>query len=183
MVNRLFLLTLLLLALLTGTLLAHEGREVGDYELTFGWRNEPAYVGFPNGPEVFISFHSDEHGHGDSHGDHSDDEDKLAELEVALQVEVTFGPAARIIDLRPAWGEAGHFIADLIPTRPGDYTFRVFGTIGDVEVDETFSSADGEFSSVEPVDAIQFPEPDPTLAELLARIEALEAEIAALKGE
>lgn len=182
MAKRFFLLTVLLLAFLTGALLAHEGREVGEYELSFGWRNEPAYVGFPNGPQVFISLHSREHDESES-ADHHDDENPLAEIEVALQVEVTFGPASRILDLRPAYGEVGHFIADLTPTRPGDYTFRVFGTIGDVEVNETFSSADGEFSSVEPVDAIQFPEPDPTLAELLARIEALEAEIAALKGE
>ncbi len=183
MAKRFFFIIVLLLALFTGTLLAHEGREVGEYELAFGWRNEPAYVGFPNGPEVFISFHSDEHGQEHSSDDAHSDEDKLAELEVALQAEVTFGPATRTLELRPAWGEPGHFIADMIPTRPGDYTFRVFGTIGETAVDETFSSADGQFSSVEPVDAIQFPEPDPTLAELLARIEALEAEIAALKGE
>lgn len=182
MMQRLFFIVLVLVTLLTGTLLAHEGREVGEYELAFGWRNEPAYVGFPNGPEVFISLHSDDHEHGSDDAEHGH-EDALAELAVALQVEVTFGPATRTLDLRPAFGEPGHFIADMIPTRPGDYTFRVFGTIGETEIDEVFSSADGQFSSVEPVQAVQFPEPDATIAELLARIEALEAEIAALKAE
>lgn len=180
--KRLFFVIILLLALFAGTLLAHEGREVGDYSLSFGWRSEPAYVGFPNGPEIFITMGG--HGHDSEEAEESDHhEDEFAELEVSLQAEVTFGPATRILDLRPAYGETGHYIADMIPTRAGDYTFRIFGTIGDVEVNETFSSADGQFSSVEPVQAIQFPEPDLSIAELLARIEALEAQIAELQGE
>lgn len=152
-----------------GLVSAHEGREVGEYELVFGWRVEPALTGYLNGPEVFIRHH--------------EDGSPIESVDVSLQVEVTFGPASRTLELRPAFGEAGHYIADLIPTRPGDYTFRVFGAIGDMTVDETFSSADGEFSSVEPAQDIMFPEPDPLIRDLLARIEALEAELATLKGE
>lgn len=180
--RRLLFVMILLLALLAGTLMAHEGREVGDYELAFGWRNEPAYAGFPNGPEVYITHHADHEEGEHSHDDAQHDEEAEA-MDVSLQVEVTFGPASRILDLRPAYGEVGHYIADMIPTRPGDYTFRVFGTINGVEVDEIFSSADGQFSSVEPVQDVQFPEPDPNMADLLARIEALEAQIAAMQGE
>jgi hypothetical protein len=39
--------------------LAHEGREVGEYELHFGWQVEPAYVGVYNGPEIFIHMPSE----------------------------------------------------------------------------------------------------------------------------
>ena len=171
---------LLLLALVFGTVMAHEGRELGEYELVFGWRNEPALVGYPNGPELFIRLHEaeeTEHTEGEEH------EDPIADLEVSLQVEVTFGPATRTLELRPAFGETGHYIADLIPTRPGDYSFRVFGMIGDVEVDEVFSSADGSFSSVEPASDITFPDEVPSFVELLERIAELEAQIEALQGE
>lgn len=180
-----FAITLTLAGLLLAPALAHEGREVGEWALTFGWRVEPAIAGYPNGPEVSISAHDE---HSEDEGGHGkvlthDEDTPLAELEVSLEVEVTFGPASRTLPLRPAFGEVGHFIADLIPTRPGDYTFRVFGTIGDLAIDETFSSADGQFSSVEPASDYQFPEPDPTVAELLARIAELEARIAELTGE
>jgi hypothetical protein len=40
---------------------------------------------------------------------------------------------------------------------PGDYTFRIFGTIEGTEIDETFSAADGQFSSINPIEDIQFP--------------------------
>ena len=168
-----------LLALAVGLVSAHEGREVGGYQLVFGWRNEPALVGYPNGPEVIISLHHEE---GDEHDEADHEEVDFSAMDINLQVEVTFGPATRTIDLRPQFGEPGHYIADLIPTRPGDYSFRVFGNIGDTEIDTVFTSADGQFGTVEPAGDIQFPEPDPTVAELLARIEALETLIAEMQG-
>lgn len=164
--------------------LAHEGREVEGYNLVFGWRNEPALVGYPNGPELFISLH--EHEDEDTDHDHNTEEDEhqdlMAEIDVSLQVEVTFGPATRILELRPAFGETGHYIADLIPTRPGDYSFRVFGSIGDAEIDEIFTSADGSFSSVEPASDITFPDEVSSIVQLLERLDALEARIAELEG-
>lgn len=160
-------------SLLSVTVFAHEGREVGEYELNFGWRNEPAFAGLFNGPEVYINLH---------HA--SEDAEFPADVEVSLQAEVMFGSETKKLMLEPAWGETGHFIADLIPTLPGDYTFRVFGTIGDVEVDEMFSSADGEFSTVEPASDIMFPAAGAVdTAALLARIEALEARLAALENQ
>ncbi len=173
---------------------AHEHRHVGPYEITFGWRVEPAFAGQSNGPEVFVMLvgekegeHSHEGESGDAHEHseemHSDESEAQPVTDAELQVEVSFGPQSMTVPLRPAWGEPGRYIADITPTLPGDYTFRVFGTIGDVEIDEVFSSADGQFSTVEPATDVQFPLPQPDLFDLLARIEALEAEIAALKGE
>lgn len=148
--------------------LAHEGREVGEYAITFGWRVEPAYTGLFNGPEFSVTTHGAEHeeaeatpeaGHEDTGGDDHHDEASTAVegLEETLQIEVSYGGQTKLLRLRAVWGEPGNYTADLIPTQPGDYTFRIFGTIGDTEVDETFSSTDGEFSSVEPVEDIQFP--------------------------
>lgn len=163
---------ILVFSALSVTVFAHEGREVGDYEIHFGWRNEPAYAGLFNGPEVYISLH-----------DAAEDEAFPADVEVALQAEVTFGPETIIVTFEPAWGETGHYIADLIPTLPGDYAFRVFGTIGDTEVNETFDSADGGFSPIQPSTDIMFPAAGSTdVAALLARIEALEARVTELEG-
>jgi len=78
-------------------------------------------------------------------------------LNKTIQPEVIFGPAARTFKLRPVFDEPGRYTADLIPVRLGDYTFRVFGTIECFEVDETFSASDGQFSSVAPIEDIQFP--------------------------
>lgn len=166
-------------ALMIGPVLAHEGREVGDYEIYFGWRNEPAFAGQLNGPEVYIGLH---------HGDEvSDPQAVLEALEIDLQAEITFGPENVTVALEPAFpyyaDESLNLVADIIPTLPGDYVFRIFGTIGDVEVDETFDSADGEFSSVEPSSDIQFPAAGAAdLDALLVRIAELEARLSALEA-
>lgn len=166
------LLLLLMLGLSIVPALAHEGREVGDYNIVFGWRVEPAYTGLLNGPEITITrlsgdHHEEEAEHGDEHAEaehsgnemdhHAEENAAVTGLEETLQIEVSFGPATRVLNLRAVWGEPGSYTADLMPMMPGDYTFRLFGTIEGVEVEETFSSIDGEFSSVEPIEDIQFP--------------------------
>ena len=165
------LVALVCLALLVAnsTVFAHEGREVGDYEITVGWRNEPAYVGLPNGPEVHIGVEGAEEG-----------TDPLRTVDVSLQVEIIFGPASKIVRLQRDFTNPGSFIADVIPTRPGDYTFRVFGTIGDLEIDETFSASEGAFDTIEPATDITFPDEMPSMLELMNRIVALEARLSEL---
>ena len=104
---------------------------------------------------------------------------------VSLSAEISFGDQIMLLALEPVFGETGNYVADVIPTLPGDYSFRVFGTIGDTEVDEVFTSADGEFSSVEPATDILFPavpsDTETLIAALEARIAALEEQIAALQ--
>lgn len=165
---RILALCLLLVFSFAVSVSAHEHREVGEYSITFGWRNEPAYAGQMNGPEVSLSLH-------DAH-----DEPFPGDIEVDLQAEVSFGDQIMLLTFEPAFGETGHYIADLIATLPGDYGFRVFGTIDDTEVDEVFTSADGEFSTVEPLNDILFPAVE---SETEARISALEARIAELEAQ
>ena len=153
--------------------LAHEHREVGEYSITFGWRVEPAYAGQLNGPEVSLSLH-------DAH-----DEPFPEDIAVDLSAEISFGAQIMLLSLEPVFGETGAYAANVIPTLPGDYSFRVFGTIGDTDVDEVFTSTDGEFSSVEPANDITFPavpsERDAHIAALEARIAALEELIAGMQ--
>lgn len=186
---RFVLLLVLMLAALVIPTSAHEGREVGEYVLTFGWRVEPAFAGVMNGPELFIEAH-DHEAHEDEHAEEAEDGHSdvatFEGVEVSLQYTVSFGDQTLTAPLRQAWMEPGHFIADLIPTLPGDYTFRIFGTIGDTEVDETFSASDGQFSSVEPLTDVTFPSSEGMEAKIAAledRIAALEAKIAELEAE
>ena len=144
--------------------LAHEPRDVGGYQIEFGWRNEPAYAGQFNGPEIYVALAPEEHEHADAteSAEHEDEHSHetapmTAATPIDLKVEVSFGDQTMNVPMRPAWGEVGHLVGDLIPTRPGDYAFHVTGTIGDTPVDETFTSADGQFGTVEPVEDIMFP--------------------------
>jgi hypothetical protein len=115
----------------------------------------------------------DEHTHGDG---------LTPVTDADLQVEITFGPASKTLTLLPVPGDPGHYVADLIPTRPGDYTFRLFGTANGVAIDEVFTSADGQFDTVEPAADILFPDDLPATVELLDRIEQLEARLETLEA-
>lgn len=157
---------------------AHEGRQVGPYTVELGWVVEPAYAGVYNGVEVHISM-----GEGE-HTDEATDEHVEAEvIEASLQIEVSFGNATKVLDLELAGDEPNHYIAAIIPTRAGDYTFRLTGMIGETPVDEIFASADGEFSSVEPISDVLFPEPEASIEGLQNRISQLEALIAELQAQ
>ena len=52
-------------------------------------------------------------------------------LQDTLQVEVTHMPSSvsKVMNLRTVFNDPGHYAADLIPTSPGHYRFRFFGTI------------------------------------------------------
>jgi hypothetical protein len=148
---------------------AHEGRELeGDISVEFGWRNEPAYAGLLNGIEMFVHNHATE--------------EPIEGAE--LRVEVSYGGESMTVLLSPVAEDPGHYVADLIPTIPGDYSFHVTGTVGDVQLDTVFTSADGQFGTVEPGADIMFPKAGiADTAALLARIAALEARIAELEAK
>ena len=58
-------------------------------------------------------------------------------LAATLQVEVTHIPtgASRVMNLHAVRGDAGHYLADFIPTASGQYSFRFTGSIEGVAVD------------------------------------------------
>ena len=61
------------------------------------------------------------------------------------------------------FGQPGYYVADIVPTRAGDYIWVLSGSIGSDAVNETFDSADGKFDSVVAASGIEFPiaAPDP----------------------
>ena len=82
-------------------------------------------------------------------------------LEQTLRVEVTHTAtaASRVSDLRADALQPGRYTADLIPTAPGVYEFRVFGEIEGAAIDEVFTSrgGGGGFDDVRPASSLQFP--------------------------
>jgi hypothetical protein len=189
------LLVVIVLLAFTIPALAHESRTTDDgVQIVFGWWSEPAFAGLPNGPEVYLSFASSGDNHGDDDHGHDDDDEHMEGADHSheaggpitgadLQVTVSFGDQSMTVALRPAWGQPGRYLADIMPMLPGDYTFRVFGTAGEVEIDETFSSADGRFSTVEPLSDVQFPVAAPTTLELLQLINSLQAQLDELRAQ
>lgn len=151
-------LSLLMTLLVLGMALAHERREVGSFLFVVGWRNEPALVEQPNGLDLRIMTKIDEQ--------------PVTGLENSLRAEVIFGDRTMPLELRPRFGQPGAYTADLAPTRPGSYIFHITGQISDTQIDERFNSADGEFSDVEPLASIQFPEPVGTGTELASSVAA-----------
>lgn len=167
--------TVLLILAFAVPAFAHEQRTVGPYQIAFGWRSEPTYVGEFNGPEIFIApaNATPEAGADEVHASAND----LAGVQIDLQAEVSFGGEKTTVTFEPA-DDPGHYIADLIPTLPGDYTFHVTGKIGATAVDESFTSADGQFSSVDPASDIEFP----SAQSLEARVSALEDRVTKLEA-
>jgi hypothetical protein len=147
--------------LTAGPAAAHETREVGEYTFVVGWWTEPAFANVPNGPEVTIT--------------KGPKEDPIVE-DVELEADVIFGEESVTYPLEPAFvvgvfGDPGNYNADLFPTRPGTYTFHIYGTVEGQDVDEEFTSGEETFSDVEDPASLAFPAADPNNAQLASRLE------------
>ncbi len=129
---------------------AHERRAVGQYAFVVGFTSEPAFVEDKNGVSLRIT--------------RAANNEPVEGAEKTLKVEVSFANQKRTFDLRAAFGQPGSYSADLIPTRAGTYTFRFFGSLDGLAVDETFVSGPGRFNDVQSREEIQFPERLPALA-------------------
>ena len=178
-----------ILSLSAGTLIAHEGRPVGDYNFVVGWLQEPSYEGALNAVSVTITrlegdAHSSMQGEPEGKEDAEGKQDSMTGmtgmahdqgtpvegLEGSIQVEVTFVPtgASETFGLLAVFGEPGHYVASLIPTASGVYEFRVFGTIEGTTIDETFASrgGGGGFDDIRTSAGLHFPEELPEIREI-----------------
>ena len=140
--------------------LAHERREVGPYQFVVGFLTEPAFEGLKNGVELRVL--------------EAGTQTPVEGLEHTLQVELTYVPsgAVKVLRLRPLYREPGRYTADLIPTAPGHYRFRFFGSMAETAVNETFDSraGGGQFDDVESSADLQFPERQPAMREMQSAV-------------
>ncbi len=166
------------------SVLAHEGRSSTGYDVVVGFLDEPAYEGYLNAVflEVTRTESPEQHADGprnetasNTHSaDESDEEPQghapapVTGLEDTLQVEVTHVASAQstVMTLAPLFGRPGAYSADFIPTQPGAYRFRFFGSIEGQPYDEAFESGANTFDKVQARAAAQFPIMLPSIREL-----------------
>ncbi len=135
---------------------AHETRTIADgrYQIVVGFMNEPVFAGDKSGLEFWVSEVSTATpAGGESEGT------PVEGLEETLQAEVIFGDQTMDLPLEATWDEPGGYGSVFFPMEPGDYTFRIFGTVGDAEIDESFTSGPETFSMVADPAPLQFPNP------------------------
>ena len=165
--TRFSILVIMIFALLavTGVAQAHESRVVGPYTFVVGFSSEPAHEGQMNGVQLRVR------------EDEGADATPVEGLEETLEVEVTHIPsgATQVMALRTVFGDPGHYRNNWIPSAPGQYRFRFFGTVEDLQVDETFESGPETFNSVEAADALYFPENVPAARELESAVRGAQA--------
>lgn len=159
-----------LVLLTAGPASAHEGRQVGDVVMVVGWGSEPTYAGYLNSAAVRFS----------EPGPTEEEEGPpISDADVEVEVlfgDETSGTTTGPLPMEEAFSEPGLFEADMIPTRPGTYTYVITGTVAGQEINEVFTSSEDTFSDVSVPGDIQFPEKDPTAGELAQAVEQLNAE-------
>ena len=84
---------------------------------------------------------------------------RVTGLATTLRVELIHKStdSSKEMPLTEVFDDPGHYIAEFIPTAPGDYRIRFFGSIEGNAVDENFDSGPNTFDTVVPSDSIQFP--------------------------
>ena len=137
---------------------AHESRGVGPYTFVVGWISEPSVVGQSNGLDLAVT---------ETAGGRP-----VEGLAKTLQAEVITGGAAktRTLELVTDGDRPGHYTSGFVPTRIGDYTFRISGTVGTTKVDERFESGPNRFDAVIDVVPLEFPDQVPSVADLAKQL-------------
>lgn len=150
----------LILALtISSSVSAHEHREIGDYSLEVGFREEPALAGFENGLFLGVTRHVEDTTPPATATSETEAEEgpPVEGLEATLRAEISYGSATKELEIRPVVGSPGVYTADVIPMETGAYTFRIFGTIEGTAIDESFTGGPETFAEVVSTDSIAFP--------------------------
>lgn len=126
--------------------MAHETRPVGRYEFVVGWSVEPSYEGQMNGVSLRVRVPGTP-------------PTPVEGVEEDMQAEVTHVASGQTVTkpMETVFNNPGLYIAHVLPTAPGQYVFRFFGTIEGTAINETFTSGD-RFDNINSTEDIQFPE-------------------------
>jgi hypothetical protein len=140
---------LLVLVALPASALAHERRTIadGNFDVVVGWDVEPAYQGQKNAASIRISQGG------------SNPAVPVTGADKTLRVQIRQGSDVREFPLRSVFGQSGYYVADILPTRAGDFQWTFVGDINGDPVDDMFDTADGKFNKVLPIDELEFPAP------------------------
>lgn len=130
----------LAITLIASLAIAHETRTLGEegnqIKVTVGLLDEPVYDGSKTGIDLIVR--------------NAGDDKPIENLENSLSADITSpdGSATRTLELRPQFGAPGAYTADLILTEPGTYGVRIYGFIGNLEIDESFDRDVGNAADV-----------------------------------
>jgi hypothetical protein len=143
-------------SLLPGDASAHFNKDVGDgkYRIQLGFRDEPTYAGLPNALYLKVEQYA------------TGGTKPVDDLAATLTAEVSKDGQTFSQPLVPT-GD-GQYELRFVPTATGDYTFHITGKIGDAAIDESVTSGPNTFDTVQPLNAIAFPAPQPDPASLQA---------------
>ena len=146
----------------TNVALGHERRAVGPYTFVVGWINEPSYVNLLNSLDLTVT---------ETAGGKA-----VEGLEKTLKADLTFGGSTtpQPLTLAARFGLPGKYSGYVMPTKVGDYTFHITGTVGTMNVDEKFESGPGRFGSIESTDPLQYPQKVVSNADLAARLDSIQ---------
>jgi len=151
---------------------AHEHRTVTianrQVQFTVGWIGEPAYVDQQNS----VDFRAALAANGNP----------VVGLENVLKVEVSTGSSQIVLSLEPREGRLGAYLADIIPTVPGSYAFRFFGTVNGTSVNERFTCGETTFDCVTDVAGLQFPEKIPSGRAVQLGFQNLQSQVSQLQN-
>jgi hypothetical protein len=122
--------------------------KIGEYQVVIDWLTVPPIAGQQNGIVVNVS-----------ESDDPDPEDSATIDVSALKVSLVYEGETKTLTLRPlGQGTYGQFVAAVLPTRPGVYTVRLSGNLGDLK------NISGEVQPEEVVatNVLQFPQAAPS---------------------
>ena len=138
---------------------AHERRTVGPYTFVVGWITEPSYVGQLNALDLTVT--------------ETASTKAVEGLEKTLKADLITGGGAAAMPLTIAarFGLPGKYQGLVLPTKVGDYTFHITGTVNTTQVDEKFESGPGRFGAIEDIAALQFPTKVPSNSDLASKLD------------
>ncbi|HEU5432248.1 MAG TPA: hypothetical protein VFU81_11330 [Thermomicrobiales bacterium] len=140
---------------------AHEHRTIanGQINVVVGFRDEPAFAGLKNGLDLTVMKlgPTPTAGTPAAASDDGPTGAPVTGLEKTLKAEVLYGDQTMELTLTPRWNTPGAYDGVFFPMKPGDYSFRLYGTIDGAQVDETFTSSPTTFGPVEDPTPLEFP--------------------------
>jgi len=130
---------------------AIDKQTVGSMQLTIGWADESAFAGSRNSIDVSVTDHTGA---------------PVADPRDTLNVEVSFADRRLRLPLMPVERQPGKYRAWIVPSRAGSYAFHISGRLKGEAIDITSACSEKTFQCVKEPAEVQFPEKDPTPAQL-----------------
>ena len=153
---------LVILLLAPGIVRAHEKRTIaGKYDVLVGWDKEPPLINQPNAAGIFITQNGQ----------------PVTGVEKTLKVDIAFGGnTPKEFDLEASDERPGYYLANLIPTRAGDYIWTFVGTINGDQINEKFESGPDTFDTVGDGSDLDFPQPATDPVVLANQVNAVQSQ-------